>query len=237
MERWRGELRCGYLPVAPIRAGLGALARPASPPTRLPSRPAPAARSFGCWAGSGAEPQHPEKIAIFVIFCFRKNVKDFPQKFGRRPRIAPIILVAAGWVCPSSCLPPKLIKFRPRGITAATGWLPAARTEIKIPGKTGLPAGNSTHCLVLLSALLPPPQYQTRFLCSGRRAAANPPAPSCPRSSNYPRGWFDRAQTRHPPPHRHIAPHPTHTSLSLALPETLPQIEPEPPTSEETRCR
>lgn len=140
VERWRGELRCGYLPVAPIRAGLGALARPASPPTRLPSRPAPAARSFGCWAGSGAEPQHPEKFAIFVIFCFRKNVKDFPQKFGRRPRIAPIILVAAGWVCPSSCLPPKLIKFRPRGITAATGWLPAARTEIKIPVDPFLPS-------------------------------------------------------------------------------------------------
>ena len=45
--RWKGGvvgLGCGYLPVAPIRAGLGALA-PASPPTRLPSRPAPAARS------------------------------------------------------------------------------------------------------------------------------------------------------------------------------------------------
>ena len=98
-------------------------------------------------------------------------------------------------------------------------------------------ASVSDTSLVLLSALLHPPQYQTRFLCSGRRAAANLPAPSCPRSSNYPRGWFDRAQTRHPPPHHHIAPRPPHTSLSLALPETLPQIEPEPPTSEETRCR
>ena len=40
-------------------------------------------------AGSGAEPQHPEKFAIFVIFCFRKNAKKFPKKFGRRPRTAP----------------------------------------------------------------------------------------------------------------------------------------------------
>ena len=40
-------------------------------------------------AGSGAEPQHPENFAIFVIFCFRKNAKNFPKKFGRRPRTAP----------------------------------------------------------------------------------------------------------------------------------------------------
>ena len=105
------------------------------------------------------------------------------------------------------------------------------------PARAAHPGQCERHQLVLLSALLHPPQYQTRFLCSGRRAAANLPAPSCPRSSNYPRGWFDRAQTRHPPPHRHIGPHPTRISLSLALPETLPQIEPEPPTSEETRCR
>ena len=63
-------------------------------------------------AGSGAEPQHPEKFAIFVIFCFRKNAKNFPKKFGRRPELP--LVVAAGWVSPSPCLPPKLIKFRHR---------------------------------------------------------------------------------------------------------------------------
>ena len=82
-----------------------------------------------------------------------------------------------------------------------------------------------------------PPQYQRHSSRLPRRVEAQPTPPSCPQPSLYLRGWFDGGQTRHPPPHRHIAPHPTHTRLSLALPETLPQIEPEPPTSEETRCR
>ncbi len=105
------------------------------------------------------------------------------------------------------------------------------------PARTARPGQCERH---QLGADLHPPHpllVQRRFLWSGRRAVANPPPPSCPRSSKYPRGWFDRTQPRQPPPHHHIAPHPTRPSLSLALPETLPQIAPEPPTWEETRHR
>ena len=69
---WKGGvvgLGCGYLPVAPIRAGFLALA-PASPPTRLPSRPAPAARSQlrgDAATGSGAEPQHRSPAGNFFF--------------------------------------------------------------------------------------------------------------------------------------------------------------------------
>ena len=111
VERWRGELRCGYLPVAQIRAGLGALA-PASPPTRLPSRPAPAARSFGCCGGVWGGAPASRKNCDIRDFLFQKKRKKFPQKFGRRPELP--LVVAAGWVSPSPCLPPKLIKFRHR---------------------------------------------------------------------------------------------------------------------------
>ena len=82
-----------------------------------------------------------------------------------------------------------------------------------------------------------PAALQTHFSRLPRRPAAQPTSPLEPQGSIYPRGWFDRTHPRQPPPHHHIAPHSTHTSLSLALPETLPQIEPEPPTSEETQCR
>eukprot|EP01045_Picozoa_sp_COSAG04_P005260 COSAG04_NODE_240_length_19070_cov_16.914027_14_plen_245_part_00 len=65
---WKGgvvALGCAYLPVAPIWAVSWALA-PASPPTRLPSRPAPAARNLGCYgAGSGAEPQRSSPAGFF----------------------------------------------------------------------------------------------------------------------------------------------------------------------------
>ena len=148
---------------------------------------------------------------------------------ARQPAAPPYCVLWAPPVPPPGAL---MVVMGPgrRNITAGGlgTRLPPAQHALASVGDTSL---------VLLSALLHPPQYQTRFLCSGRRAAANLPAPSCPRSSNYTRGWFDRAQTRHPPPHRHIGPHPTRISLSLALPKTLPQIEPEPPTSEETRCR
>jgi len=105
------------------------------------------------------------------------------------------------------------------------------------PARTARPGQCERH---QLGADLHPPRpllVQRRFSRLPRRPPAEPTPPLQPQGSNYPRGRFDRTQTRHPPPHRHIARHPTHTSLSLALPETLPQIEPEPPTSEETRCR
>ena len=88
VERWRGELRCGYLPVAQIRAGLGALA-PASPPTRLPSRPAPAARSFGCCGGVWGGAPASRKFCDFRDFLLEKKRKKFPQKIRAPPQNCP----------------------------------------------------------------------------------------------------------------------------------------------------
>ena len=79
---WKGGvvgLGCGYLPVAPIRAGLGALA-PASAPTRLPSRLAPAAGNLGCDSGSGAEPQHRSPAGNFffgTVTFGKKSLRKF----------------------------------------------------------------------------------------------------------------------------------------------------------------
>ena len=98
--------------------------------------------------------------------------KNSPKNWGGAPELP--LVVAAGWVSPSPCLPPKLIKFRHQGITAATGWLPAARSEIKIPGKTGLPAGNSTHW----------PRHscsRARCTCTASpRSACGSGSPGCP---------------------------------------------------------
>ena len=152
------------------------------------------------------------------------------------------LLVSFAGALATDVLPGRVRDFRLAAVVGGLIPIPLALTtagglESRRPPTQATLASVRWHGL---GAVQRPPALaavQRRFSSLPRRAEAQPTPPLQPQGSTYPWGWFDRAQPWHPPPHHHIAPPPNSPSLSLALPETLPPIEPEPPTSEETRCR